>query len=138
MKILNRKAKFNYQFLEKIEAGVVLTGEEVKALRAGKANISQAYAKIIGSEAFLINANISTEKEPTRSRKLLLHRKEIISLLTKIKAKNLTLVPTKLYTKGHLVKVELALAKSKKTKDKKASLKKKDLERDLERQLKDR
>jgi len=139
MKIVNRKAKYNYKLLEKFEAGISLLGAEVKSIKKGQMDLSASYGKIIGDEAFLINANIPLENidgyNPSRSRKLLLHKNEIISINAKIKAKKLTFVPTKVYTRGPLVKIELALAKSKKKFDKKELLKKKDLERELEREL---
>jgi len=142
MQIINKKAKFNYNLLERYEAGISLLGAEAKAFRLRKVNLSNSYAKIIDSEVYLINANISVEGKkdynPTRSRKLLLHKDQIISLKEKVKAKKLTLVPTKLYNKGRLVKVELALAKSKRKFEKKDALKRKDIERDIERELKDK
>jgi SsrA-binding protein len=136
MRISNKQAKFNYQILEKFEAGIVLTGKEVKAIRAGQGNISQSFAKIIDGELFLINANIAVDDRSTRTRKLLLHKNQIITIGMKVKAKKLTLVPLKMYTKGHLVKVQLALAKLKKKYQKKQSLKKKAIEREIEQELK--
>ena len=142
MKILNKKAKFNYKLLEKFEAGISLLGAEVKSIKSGKADLSASYGKIIGNEAYLINANMPLEGidnyNPSRSRKLLLHKNEIFSINAKVKAKKLTLVPTKVYTKGPLIKVEVALAKSKKKFQKKEILKKKDIERELELELKNR
>ena len=138
MKIINKKARFSYKLFEKIEAGISLTGQEVKALRRNSADLGNSYAKIINNEVFLINANISVSNNngnPTRTRKLLLHKKQIDSLSSKIKAKRLTLVPTKLYNKGRLIKIELALAKSKKKFEKKAILKKRDIEREIERSV---
>ncbi|OGM14937.1 SsrA-binding protein [Candidatus Woesebacteria bacterium RIFCSPLOWO2_01_FULL_39_23] len=139
MTIINKKARFNYNLFERIEAGISLLGREAKSIREKRGDLSNAYAKIIDHEAFLINANIPSdaggEYNSTRTRKLLLHKSEIISILTKIKAKKLTLVPTKMYTKGRLVKVELALAKAKRQFEKKALIKKKDIERDIEREL---
>ncbi len=127
MRYLNKRANFDYQLLEKFEAGIVLHGDEVKAIRLGRVNLSESYVKIVNSEAILLNANIAT----TRTRKLLLHRKEIDSLIGKIKGKNLTLVPVSLYTKGRLVKLEIALAKSKREFEKKAKIRERDLEREL-------
>jgi SsrA-binding protein len=139
MRIVNKKAKFNYKLFEKFEAGLVLTGAEVKAVKRGIVDISHSYAKIIGDEAYLVNTNIAVEgKDATRTRKLLLHRRELMSIKSKIKAKKLTLVPTKLYTKGRLVKVEIALAKTKRKFEKKESIKKKDIERDIEAELKNK
>ena len=142
MAIINRKAKFNYQLLEHFEAGVSLLGREAKAIRNKRGDLSNSYAKIIGGEAFLLNANIPAETSggynSTRTRKLLLHKSEIISLQSKIKAKKLTLVPTKMYTKGNLVKVEVALAKSKRKFEKKEVIKRRDIEREIKQQLKKR
>ncbi|RLC32919.1 SsrA-binding protein [Candidatus Woesebacteria bacterium] len=140
MKIVNRKAQFNYQLIERIEAGIVLAGHEVRAVKNGHVDLATAYAKIMGDEAYLINANIASnisgDYSPTRARKLLLHKNQIISLQTKIQAKKLTLVPTKMYTKARLIKVEIALAKSKRKFEKKELKKKKDIEREIERELK--
>lgn len=139
MRILNKRAKFNYRLFERFEAGIVLGGGEVKAIRRGNIDLSLSYAKVIDDEIFLINANIPVEGKkdysPTRTRKLLLHRKEAVSIKTKIKAKRLTLVPTKVYTKGRLVKVEISLAKAKRKFEKKEAIKKKDIEREIEREL---
>ena len=139
MKITNKRARFNYELFDKYEAGLVLNGAEVKAIRRGSADLSQSYAKIIDDEVYLINANIPVEGKkdysPTRTRKLLLHKDQIISIKSKVKAKKLTLVPTKLYTKGRLIKAELALAKAKRKFEKKEAIKRKDIERDIEREL---
>ncbi len=139
MKVLNKRAKFNHELLERIEAGISLSGSEAKAIRLGHLNISQAYAKVLSGQVYLVNATILIEGKKnynsTRSRKLLLHRQEIEAIEAKIKAKNLTLVPVSLYTQGRFYKVEIALAKSKKKFDKKASLKEKDVERDVQREL---
>jgi len=141
MRIINKKARFNYNLLEKFEAGISLIGAEAKALRIRGADLSSSFAKIIGDEVYLINVNIPVEGKkdynPTRSRKLLLHKDQIISLQSKIKAKKLTLVPTKIYNKNRLVKVEIALAKSKRKFEKKEAMKKKDIEREIEKELKD-
>ena len=139
MRIVNKRASFDYQLGEKVEAGIVLAGSEAKAVRNKRANISQAYAKIIGGEVWLVNANIPIEGKkdytPTRSRKLLLHRREITSIMAKIKGKNLTLVPVALYTKRRLYKVELALAKPKRKFEKKAALKEADIKKNVDREL---
>jgi SsrA-binding protein len=135
VKIINKKANFNYKLLEKYEAGIALTGKEVKAFRKGAVDLSSSYGKIIKGEVYLVGANFSVDENPTRSRKLLLHKKEIVSILTKIKAKRLTLVPTKMYNKGRLIKVELALAKPKKKHSKRQDLKRADLDREAEREL---
>jgi SsrA-binding protein len=138
VKIINKKASFNYTLLERFEAGIALIGVEIKALRERGADLNNAFVKIINGEAYLINANIFSENDnPTRSRKLLLHKREIISLENKIKAKKLTLIPTKMYNKGRHIKVEIALAKPKKQFEKKEVLKRQDIEKEAERELKD-
>jgi len=140
MKIINRKAKFNYQWIENIEAGIVLAGHEVRAVKNGKVDLATSYAKIMGDEVYLINANIASafsgDYNPTQARKLLLHRDQITSLRTKMQAKKLTLVPTKMYTKNRLIKVDIALAKTKRKYEKKELKKRKDIDRDTERELK--
>ena len=147
MKIFNKRVNFDYQISEKFEAGVSLSGGEAKAVRTGHLNLTNSFAKIIGDEAFLINANIpiqgAKDYNPTRSRKLLLHKREIYSIQTKIKAKNLTLVPISMYTsirpggrKGRLIKTELGLGKSKKKFEKKESLKKRAQKREIEKEFK--
>jgi SsrA-binding protein len=135
MKIFNKKARFNYNLFDKYEAGIVLTGSEVKTFRKGSVDLTQSFGKIIEGEMFLINVQFAIEKNQTRPRKLLLHKDEIISILTKTKAKKLTLVPTKMYTKGRKIKVELALAKSKKRFEKKERLMRRDVERNAEIEL---
>jgi len=135
----NRKAHFEYFILETIEAGVVLTGHEVKSLRAGKANLQDSYAKIKGEEVFLINAHISayeradgfTHADPERTRKLLLHKSEIKRLIGKTREKGFTLIPTKIYFKDGKAKVEIALAKGKTMHDKRDTIKKRESDRDL-------
>lgn len=141
MSITNRRANFNYQIVEKLEAGIVLTGSEPKAIRLGSVSLDQAHAKIISGEIFLINASITIpgklNYDPSRTRKLLLHRKEILALEAKIKGQKLALVPLKLYnSKGH-IKVELGLGKPKRQFDKKDTLKARDIKRDTERDLVD-
>lgn len=142
MQIVNKKAQFNYKLYDRFEAGIVLNGGEVKAVKNQGADLSNSYAKILNREVYLINANIPVKDkknyDSTRTRKLLLHKKEVISLLSIMKAKKLTLVPTKLYTKKRLVKLELALAKTKREFEKKESIKRKDLEREIEQELKNR
>ena len=139
MKIFNKRVGFDYILLEKLEAGIVLNGKEAKAIKNGQIDLTHAYVKVMNGEAYLINANINAdlgELSQTRSRKLLLHRSEVYSIEAKSKQKNLTIVPTKVYTKGPLIKLEIALAKSKKKFEKRESIKKKDLTRDIERELK--
>lgn len=140
MKIINRKATFHYKILEKYEGGLVLGGGEVKSLKISRADISNSYAKIVGGEIYLINANIPIEGKKdynsTRSRKILLHKSEIVSINSKIKAKKLTLIPLKVYNRGRLIKIELALAKPKREFEKRESIKKKDIEREIAQGLK--
>ncbi len=141
MRIINKKARFKYQVLEKVEAGIVLTGAEIKSLRSGRADLSESFARITNGEIFLVNAYIfpwvGTEKlvDPRRTRKLLLHKKQILNWQGKITGGHFALVPTSIYLKGNLAKVDLALAKNKTKFDKRAALKKKTIERDIERQL---
>lgn len=143
MRIFNKRAKFEYELTpEKVEAGVSLRGIEAKSLRENRGDISQAHVKIMSGEAFLINANIpatGVEKyDATRIRKLLLHKRELISLETKMKAKKLQLVPIVLYNKGRLIKLSLSLGKPKRKFEKKESLKKADIKRDIEREFRGR
>ncbi len=142
MKIINKKAKFLYSLEEEYEAGLVLTGAEVRAVKNGRANISQAVARIMDTEAYLINADIVVDNIPgyqsKRIRKLLLHKDQIISIKSKIKAKKLTLVPLSLYTKGRLVKVKLALGKEKRRYQKREAIRQRDIEREMKRELKNR
>lgn len=128
-----------------MEAGLVLSGSEVKSLRAGGAQIQRAFADIRGDELWLVGANIATYEqagianhEPDRDRKLLLHRREIDSLLGKVRERGLTLVPTRMYFKDGRVKVELALAKGKEVRDKRRDIAERDARRQMERALKDR
>ncbi len=141
--VLNRQARFNYEILEKVEAGISLVGTEVKSIREGKANIKEAYADIRGGEAWLIGAHINpyshgniTNHDPLRERKLLLNAREIDRLQGKIMEKGLTLIPLRLYLKGRLVKLELGVGRGKKLVDKREDLKKKDQEREIQRAIK--
>ena len=141
----NRRARFDYQLLDRFEAGIVLQGTEVKALREGRASLGQAYAEVRDGEAWLVGAEIQTydhgniaNHEPLRERKLLLHRREIESLQGKVRERGLTLVPTRLYWKDGRAKVELALARGKQTIDKRRDLAKRDAQRQIERALKAR
>lgn len=142
MKIINKKAKFDYKLFDRFEAGIELLGGEVKEAKLGKIDLSNSFAKVINNEIFLVNANIPIEGKkdynPTRSRKLLLKKNEILSIETKIKAKKLTIVPTKVYTKGRLVKMEIALAKTKRKFEKRETIKKRDIEREIEKELRGR
>jgi len=141
----NKRAKHDYHILDTWEAGVVLTGSEVKSLRDGKANISDSYAIVKDGEVFLLNLHISPyEKashfnhEPTRTRKLLLHRKEIRKMIGAVERQGLTLIPLELYFKKGMAKVALALGKGKKLYDKRADEKKRDDERDMQRAVRTR
>lgn len=141
MKIFNRRAKFKFHFLERVESGIVLSGAEIKSIRAGKANLSESFARIKDGEVYLVNAYIApwmgSQKfaDTNRDRKLLLHKKQILSLMGKISGGNLALVPVSIFIKGNLAKVDLALAKSKAKFDKRLALKKKAIKRDVEREL---
>lgn len=144
MKIItdNREAKHNYFLESPIETGIVLEGSEVKSLRSGKANLKDSYAIVKNGEVFLLNCFISNfdkagafAPDPTRTRKLLLKKHEILKLERKIKEQGYTLVPTKMYFSGSLAKVEIALAKGKKLYDKKDSKKIADLNRYAQRQI---
>ena len=141
----NRRARHDYELLERFEAGVVLTGTEVKSLRQGRASLAQAYADVRGSEVWLVGANIATydqgniaNHDPERDRKLLLHRREIASLIGKVREKGLTLVPTRLYFKNGRAKVELALARGKEGRDKRRDIAERETKRRIERELKSR
>ncbi|MDO8619553.1 MAG: SsrA-binding protein SmpB [Candidatus Daviesbacteria bacterium] len=142
MRIINKKALHNYHILEKIEAGVVLTGAEVKSIRAGRVDLGQAYVRVLNGEAFLLNANlakldqISTKSyDPLRSRKLLLHKNQIQTLSGSTTGKNTTLVPISLYEKNNRFKLEIGLAKSKKEFDKRKVIKERDHLRRIEQEL---
>ncbi len=141
----NRRARHDYALLERVEAGIELTGTEVKSLRDGRATLAQAYAEVRDGEAWLLGAEIAVydqgnraNHDPTRPRKLLLHRREIDSLYGTIREKGLTLVPTRLYFKDGRVKVELAIARGKEQRDKRRDLKERDARREVERALKGR
>ncbi|MDR1487253.1 MAG: SsrA-binding protein SmpB [Deltaproteobacteria bacterium] len=140
----NKKARFEYELGEHIEAGLVLLGTEVKSLRLGKANLVDSYARLEGGEAYLVGAHISPyantaygNHDPQRRRKLLLKRKEINKLIGKVHEKGQSLIPLKLYFKNGRAKAELALAKGKKTYDKRQSMKEADSKRELSRTLKE-
>ncbi len=136
----NRKANFQYIILDKLEAGIVLLGTEVKSLRENKINLQDAYGKFIGNELWLVNAHISEYKfgnlnnhEPLRERKLLLNKRELKRLKSKSAEKGLTIVPTKIYFRGSKIKVEIALAQGKKLYDKREAIKERDTKRKLNR-----
>ncbi len=143
IEINNRKAKFDYEITDTIEAGIVLTGTEIKSIRNGHAQLKDSYAIIRNNECFLLNAHISIYKEgnrfnhdETRTRKLLLHKKEILKLHDKIRLEGYTLVPLKLYFKKNHAKILLGVAKGKKNYDKREVIKKRDTEREIRKTLK--
>lgn len=144
MEILNRKASFDYEILETYEAGIVLMGSEIKSIREGRAQLKDSYAIIKNNEIFLLNMHINQyEKanqfnhEETRTRKLLMHKKEILKLQESVNKEGHTLVPLKLYFKKNNAKILIGLAKGKKTYDKRESIKQKDIKRQVDKDLKD-
>jgi len=145
MAIINRRARHEYHILETFEAGIILTGPEVKSVRAGQANLAEAHCIVRNGRVLLIGCHISpykpaamhNPKEPARSRQLLLHQREIQRLIGKLKEKGLALVPLKLYfnARGY-AKLEIGLARGKKMHDKRQALKERDIRRDLQRRYK--
>ena len=142
--IVNKKAKFDYEIVEKLEAGIVLEGSEVKSVRAGHVNMGDSFCFVEGGELFLKNCRISAYDKATilppdelRSRKLLLHKREIERLIGKSREKSLTVVPLAMYFKGRRVKVEIALARGTRSYDKKQTIKDRDIGRDMQRQIAD-
>lgn len=143
MEIINRKARFDYEIEDEYEAGIVLKGTEIKSIRNGKANIKDSYAIIRNNELYLLNSNISLYEEgnrfnheETRTRKLLMHKKEILKLRDKIEKEGYTLIPLKMYFKGSKLKVLIGLAKGKKNYDKREAIKKRDTEREMQKIIK--
>ena len=143
IEIQNRKAKFDYEIIETIEAGIVLTGTEIKSLRAGKANLKDSYAIVRNGEVFLLNMHISEydygnifNHDETRTRKLLLHKKEIWKINDKIRLEGFTLIPLKIYFKGNYAKVLLGIGKGKKLYDKRETMKERDMKREMDKALK--
>lgn len=141
----NKKARHDYFIEETLEAGIVLTGTEIKSIRRGRVNLKDSYARIRDGEAFVLNMHISEYEQgnrynhdPLRERKLLLHRAEIHRLIGQTKIHGLTLVPLRLYLKGGFCKIEIGIAKGKKNYDKRESLKQKDAKREMERALRER
>lgn len=139
MKIINRQAPYTYTILDRFEAGVILTGPEVKSLRGGHAKLEGSFVRIIGSEAYLVNSQIfpyicarPEGYDPKRTRKLLLHKKEIIRLKSKLEGSNLTLIPLSWYTTGQLVKLEIGICRGKKQYEKREAKRQADIQRDLE------
>lgn len=144
MKVTNRKAFYNYELLEKFEAGINLLGAEVKAARLGQVDLSGSFVRFMGSEAYLVNAKIFPYEyarpegyDAHRMRKLLLHKKQIFAIKSRIEGSSLTVVPVSMYTTHNLIKLELALARSKKKFEKKRAIKQKDIDRDIEEALKE-
>ncbi len=143
MEILNRKVNFDYEIIDTYETGLVLTGTEIKSIRLGKCNLKDSYAIIKNNEMFILNMHISHYEQgnrfnhdETRTRKLLMHKKEILKLRDKLEIEGFTLVPIKLYFKGSKAKLLIGLAKGKKNYDKRESIKKKDIERQIAKELK--
>ncbi len=137
---INRKAYHNYLIGDSVEAGIVLTGTEIKSIRAGRVSLGDAYVRPEAGELWLLNAHIARYEassylshEPMRRRKLLLHRKEIGNLTSRVAEKGLTLVPIKLYIKDSIAKVEIALAKGKKLYDKRESISRREVDREIGR-----
>lgn len=138
MRIVNKKAHFNYEIYERLEAGIVLTGAEVKSIRDSRCNLGESFVKIINNEVWLVNADIpkykydgSEDHDSARSRKLLISRDEIIYLENKMKQGNMTLVPLSVYSKGGTIKVEVGVARGKKRYEKKLLEKERTLEKEL-------
>jgi len=144
IEIVNRRARFEYEFLEKHEAGIVLSGTEIKSIRAGNVNLRDAYCFFKKEELFVKSLFIAeyehgnyANHEPRRTRKLLLHRQQLRKLEKKVKEKGFTIVPVRLYINDRgFAKLEIALAQGKKVHDKRQSIKEKDVKRDLQRQMK--
>jgi len=141
----NRKARFNYELLDKLEAGLVLTGTEVKALREGRCNLTDGFVDLRRGEAWLVDVNISgyshgnrANHDPLRRRKLLLHKREIERWAAKVAERGLTCIPLRVYFKMGRIKVEIALGRGKKKYDKRDDIKRRDSDRDTARALKDR
>jgi SsrA-binding protein len=141
----NRKAFHNFNIGDTFEAGLALTGSEIKSLRAGRISLGDAYVRPENGELWLVNAHIARYEassymghEPTRPRKLLMHRKEIDSLTSRMAEKGLTLVPTRVYLKGHVAKMEIGLARGKKLFDKRESITRREVDRELARAMKKR
>lgn len=143
MEILNRKARYDYEIEETYEAGIALTGTEIKSIRNGKAQLKDSYAIIKNGEVFLLNMHISPyEKgnifnhEETRTRKILLHKKEILKIRDRIEQEGYTLIPIKIYFKQSNAKILLGIARGKKNYDKRETIKKRDIDRELKKQIK--
>ena len=142
MRIFNKRATFDYELQEHYEAGINLLGAEVKAVKLGHADLTGSHVRLIGSEAYLVGASVFPYKyarpeqyDERRTRKLLLHKAQILNFRHKMEGGNLTIVPISMYTTGNLIKLEIALGKGKKKFEKRESKKRKDLQRELEREL---
>ncbi len=142
MKVINKTALHNYHILERLEAGIVLSGAEVKSIRAGRLDLGESHIRVLNGEAYLINANIprynqaaDKEYDGTKSRKLLLHRSQINSLIGQVSGSKNTLVPISIYEKNNRFKVEIGLARSKKEFDKRKIVKERDHRRRIEQEL---
>jgi len=141
--VTNRKARYEYEIIDQVEAGLVLVGSEVKSLRAGRANLGDAYGRVTKGEVWVIGMHISPYKEatsqnhdPLRERKLLLHRSEIKKLTRRIDEKGFTLIPLRLYFRKNIAKIELGIARGKRQYDKKVAIAQKDAKREMEREQK--
>lgn len=141
----NRKARHHYFLLEHFEAGIVLKGSEIKSIRAGQISLAEAYVRVDGGEAWLVDAHVAPYEQagifnhdPIRPRKLLLHRKEILHLWEQVRQKGVTIVPLRVYLKEGRAKVEIAIAKGKKLYDKRQAIAKRDAQREIERQYRKR
>ena len=145
MEILNRKARYDYEIFDRFEAGIVLTGTEIKSIRNGSANLKDSYAIVKNHEVYILNMFVAEYKEgnifnheETRTRKLLLHKKEILKIEDKINIKGYTLIPIKLYFDKGKAKIELGIAKGKHIYDKKETIKQRDIERETQKMLKNK
>jgi SsrA-binding protein len=141
----NRKAKFEYFLLEEFEAGLSLQGSEIKSIRAGQISLAEAYIKVDGKNAWLVEAHVApyeqanrNNHDPKRPRRLLLHKKEIKKLWDAIRQKGVTIIPTRIYLKGGRAKLEIAIARGKKLYDKRAAIAKRETDREIERQIRTR
>jgi SsrA-binding protein len=139
---VNRKARFDYHIMDAFEAGLVLTGAEIKSIRTGEVNIAEAYVRPQGGELFLLNAHIRAythsgdkEYDPRRPRKLLMHKREIVKLVRELETKGTTIVPLQLYLKGGRAKLEIAIGKGKAAPDKRQDIKKRESQREIAREM---
>lgn len=140
----NKKAYFDFEITEKLECGIALLGAEVKSIRKGNVNLRDAYAKILNNELWMVGGNIAVYAQggqfeaidPIRSRKLLIHKKELKRIIGKTEEKGLTLIPLRMYFRGNLIKLEVGLARSKKSYDKRQSIKEKEIKRETQRAIK--